>query len=78
MLYIFGHREVAMLKFIRSWFAPDQHKSREQVRKEVMERHEEIGRSIAERYARGNVNIKAGRFLTEQDIAARKAHIKAQ
>ena len=52
-----------MLKFIRSWFAPDQHKSREQVRKEVMERHqEEIGHSITERYARGNVNIKAGRF----------------
>ena len=67
-----------MLKFIGSWFAPDQHKSREQVRKEVMERHEEIGRSVAERYARGNVNIKAGRFLTKQDIASRKARIEAK
>ena len=61
-----------MLRFIQSWFAPGQPKTREQLRKEVMERREEIGRSVAERLVRGNVNIKAGRFLTKDDLDARR------
>jgi sialic acid synthase SpsE len=61
---------------MQSWFAPGQPKTREQLRNEVMERREEIGRSVAERFVRGNVNIKAGRFLTKNDLDARRERSK--
>jgi hypothetical protein len=47
-------------------------KSKDEIRAEIDERHDTIGRSIAKRYTRGNVNIKRGAFLTREDLDARK------
>jgi hypothetical protein len=47
-------------------------KSKDDIRAEVDERHDAIGRSVAKRYTRGNVNIKRGAFLTREDLDARK------
>ncbi len=60
-----------MFKFMRR-FAHAPPISRDEIRKEVLDRYVEIGRSVAKRYVRGNVNIKAGRFMTEHDLDARK------
>jgi hypothetical protein len=46
-------------------------KSRDEVKAEVMADHEEVGRVIARRYARGNVNIQNGAFLTQKDLDAK-------
>jgi hypothetical protein len=50
--------------------------SREKLREEVLERYVEIGRSVAKRFVRGNVNIKAGRFMTERDLKERKESLR--
>jgi len=63
--------EVAMFKFTQL-FAQGPPTSRERLREEALERYEKIGRKVAQRFVRGNVNMKAGRFLTERDIADRK------
>ena len=47
-------------------------KSEEQLRNEVQAHRDALGREIAQRYVRGNVNIKAGRFLTKSDLGAKK------
>lgn len=47
-------------------------KSKEEIRAEVIAHHDAIGRSIAKRYTRGNVNIKRGAYLTREDLDARK------
>jgi hypothetical protein len=60
-----------MLKFL-TLFSRGPPPSREQLKKEVLARYEELGRKAASRFVRGNVNIKAGRFLTKRDLAARK------
>jgi hypothetical protein len=60
-----------MLKFLKL-FSRGPPRSREDLKKEVLDRYEEIGRKTAQRFVRGNVNIKAGRFLTKRDLAARK------
>lgn len=46
-------------------------KTAEQVRVEVLARQDSVGHAIAQRYARGNVNIQLGAFLTKEDLAAR-------
>jgi hypothetical protein len=46
-------------------------KTREQIQAEVEEEHRTIGRGIAERFTRGNVNIKRGAFLTKRDLKER-------
>ena len=43
-------------------------KTAAEIRAEVVAEHEEIGREVAARFARGNVNIKAGRFFTRRDL----------
>jgi len=50
------------------------YKTREQIESEVLAKRDQLGQEIAERFTRGNVNIKNGRFLTEDDLKARKAH----
>jgi hypothetical protein len=60
-----------MFKFVRR-LAQGPPKSKERLREEVLERYDEIGRSVAKRFVRGNVNIKAGRFMTKPDLAKRK------
>ena len=47
-------------------------KSKDDIRTEVIASHNAIGRSIAKRYSRGNVNIKRGAYLTREDLDARK------
>jgi hypothetical protein len=47
-------------------------KSRDEIRTDVIAHHDAIGRAIAKRYSRGNVNIKRGAYLTRDDIDARK------
>jgi hypothetical protein len=47
-------------------------KSREQIKAEIVARHEKMGHSLAQRYVRGNVNIKRGAFLTRDDLDARR------
>lgn len=47
-------------------------KTRKEIQAEVEKRHEEIGRGIARRFTRGNVNIKRGAFLTESDLDERR------
>jgi hypothetical protein len=47
-------------------------KTREEIQAEVEKRHEDIGRGIARRFTRGNVNIKRGAFLTDRDLEARR------
>jgi hypothetical protein len=64
-------REAVMFKFMQL-FAQGPPISRKELRDEVLERYEAIGRKIAQRYVRGNVNIKAGRFFTKRDIEERK------
>ena len=49
--------------------------SRARIREEILERYYDIGRSVAQRFVRGNVNIKAGRFMTAHDLAQRKKDI---
>jgi hypothetical protein len=46
-------------------------KSIEEVRAEVLARHEAVGRNIAQRYACGNVNLQNGAFLTRKDLDAK-------
>lgn len=46
-------------------------KTRKEIQTEVEKRHEDIGRGVARRFTRGNVNIKRGAFLTERDLDAR-------
>lgn len=46
-------------------------KSREEIQKQVEEEHHAIGRGIASRFSRGNVNIKRGSYLTERDLKDR-------
>jgi hypothetical protein len=46
-------------------------KTREQIQTEVEEEHRDIGRGIATRFSRGNVNIKRGAFLTQKDLEKR-------
>jgi hypothetical protein len=64
-------REDQMFRFVKL-FSQGPPRSRETLKKEVLDRYEEIGRATAKRFVRGNVNIKAGRFLTKRDLAARK------
>lgn len=47
-------------------------KSREDIKAEVVARHDAMGHELAKRYARGNVNIKRGAFLTRDDLDARR------
>lgn len=49
------------------------HKTIEEIKAEVKSHHESIGRAIAQRFSRGNVNIKMGQFLTREDLDARRA-----
>ena len=48
-------------------------RSRDQIRAEILDRYESVGRMIAARFSRGNVNIAAGRFVTGRDLEMRKA-----
>jgi len=48
-----------------------QEKSFEEVKAEVVARHEAVGRNIAQRYSRGNVNLQNGAFLTRKDLDAK-------
>ena len=65
-----------MFKFMKL-FAQGPPKSRESLREEVLERYEEIGRKVAQRFVRGNVNIKAGRFQTKNDLAAKREKVNS-
>ncbi|MCL2717095.1 MAG: hypothetical protein FWD68_21770 [Alphaproteobacteria bacterium] len=47
-------------------------KTRDQIEEEVLIRREEIGRRIAIRMTRGNIRIATGRFLTREDLDARR------
>lgn len=40
----------------------------QEIEAEVDERYDRIGHAIAQRFTRGNVNIKRGEFLTKRDI----------
>jgi hypothetical protein len=64
--------EVAVFKFVDRLITQPPLKSRDVLRQEILRRYDEIGHAVAQRYVRGNVNIKAGRFLTKEDIQARK------
>jgi hypothetical protein len=66
-----------MLKFVRR-LAHGPPISRERIREEVLARYVEIGRSVAKRFVRGNVNIKAGRFMTKRDLAKRKKDLESR
>jgi hypothetical protein len=46
-------------------------RSRDEIKAEVLARHNEIGHSIAQRFSRGNVNIQNGAFLTREDLNAK-------
>jgi len=46
-------------------------KTSAEIRAEVLSEHEQIGREVATRFSRGDVNIKAGRFLTRKDLTPR-------
>ena len=46
-------------------------KSVEDIKAEVVARHDAMGRAIAQRYARGNVSIQKGAFLTRKDLDAK-------
>jgi hypothetical protein len=46
-------------------------KSVAEIREEVIARHDAVGRTIAQRYSRGNVNIQNGAFLTRKDLDAK-------
>jgi hypothetical protein len=46
-------------------------KSVAEVREEVIARHDAMGRAVAQRYSRGNVNIQSGAFLTRKDLDAK-------
>jgi hypothetical protein len=61
-----------MFKFVQKLLTRHPQKSRDILRQEVLQGYDEIGRTVAQRFVRGNVNIKAGRFLTAKDLAARK------
>lgn len=43
-------------------------KTLEEVRAEVVARHDHIGAEMAARYTRGNVSIQEGAFLMEEDL----------
>lgn len=47
--------------------------TREEILQDIEKRHDSRGRVIAGRYARGNVNIKRGAFITKKDLEARRA-----
>ena len=63
-----------MMKFVFRW-AHGPPPSKESLREEVLSRYAHIGRNVASRYVRGNVNIKAGRFMTERDLEERKKQL---
>jgi hypothetical protein len=46
-------------------------KTREEIQTEVEQEHRDIGRGIARRFTRGNVNIKRGAYLTKRDLEKR-------
>ena len=48
------------------------YKTTAQVRAEVLAEREEIGQEMAQRFTRGNVNIKSGEFLTRKDLNDRR------
>jgi hypothetical protein len=50
--------------------------SRERIRAEVLERYVELGRVVARRFVRGNINIKDGRFMTDRDLEKRKDDLR--
>ncbi len=47
-------------------------KSYDQVKAEVDARRDALGHELAQRYSRGNVNIKMGQFTTRSDLDQRK------
>jgi hypothetical protein len=48
------------------------YKTTAQIRAEVLAEHDEIGHEMAQRFTRGNVNIKSGEFLTKKDLNDRR------
>ena len=55
-----------MFQFLRFDAVPA--KTLEEVRVEVIARHDQIGAEMAARYTRGNVSIQEGAFLMEEDL----------
>ena len=47
-------------------------KTTAQIRAEVIAERDTIGHEVAQRFTRGNVNIKAGEFLTKKDLNDRR------
>jgi hypothetical protein len=48
------------------------HKTAAQIRAEVLADRDLVGHEMAARFTRGNVNIKAGEFLTKKDLNDRR------
>ncbi len=44
-----------------AWRYP--YRSSDEIREEVLRKHDLLGREVAQRFSRGNVNLKAGRFV---------------
>ncbi len=47
-------------------------KSKNEIRAEVEARRDAIGHDAAQRFSRGNVNIKLGEFTTKEDLDRQK------
>jgi hypothetical protein len=72
-----SEREVDMFKFVHA-LTRGPPVSRKRLREQVIERYTSFGRAVAQRFVRGNVNIKAGRFMTDRDLAKRKKDIESR